>query len=83
MNKFYPHRKLYFGEIRRTQQPPILADSPNTNTRCRYCQNEDTQRIINHIDLQPFVDFYIHRKFIAYSCHLCGGLGHWEIIDKL
>jgi hypothetical protein len=54
---------------------------PNTcgMTQCRYCYNEDTQRIIHPYDLQPFVAYYGDKNFQVYSCYLCGGLWHWEM----
>jgi hypothetical protein len=48
-------------------------------TQCRYCYNEDTQRIIHPYDLQPFVAYYGDKNFQVYSCYLCGGLWHWEM----
>ena len=88
-DKAYPNRKLLPGEIARTEQEykpwkkhsPLGNTHPNTcgMTQCRYCYNEDTQRIIHPYDLQPFVAYYGDKNFQVYSCYLCGGLWHWEM----
>jgi hypothetical protein len=72
-NKAYPNRELYPREIVRTEQK-CVADGK----RCVYCRNDDTQRIINPVDLQPFESYYRGKPFRVYSCYLCGGLWHWE-----
>jgi len=50
-------------------------------TQCRYCGNEDAERIVNPFDLRPFVDYYKSAAFRVYVCGCCGGLWHWEVTN--
>lgn len=46
---------------------------------CKYCYNEDTQRITDPIDLAPYAKHYEGREFKAFSCFCCGAKFHFEV----
>ena len=59
---------------------PFGYTHPNDDKRqmCPYCYNEDTQRITDFVDLQPYQEHHKGKPFKAYSCYCCGGKWHWS-----
>ena len=45
---------------------------------CPYCYNEDTQRIVDFLELEPYRDYHRGKPYKAYSCYCCGGWWHWS-----
>ena len=39
---------------------------------CTYCKNLDTQRILDPVDLAPYVEHYGGEDFKAFACYCCG-----------
>lgn len=72
----YPYdRDLYPGEISRTDQSHYNFDE-ETEKECRYCYNENIQRIMDELALRPFANYH-KAPFRAYSCYCCGAI--WSL----
>jgi len=59
---------------------PFGYTHPNDDKRqmCPYCYNEDTQRIIDLVDLKPYQEYHKGKPFMAYSCDCCAGKWHFS-----
>lgn len=56
-----------------------LKDNDDKRQICQYCYNEDTKRITDFTDLQPYKDYYKERPFVAYSCYCRNSKWHYAV----
>lgn len=57
----------------------LLARHPfEPATICRVCQNQDTTRILDHIELEAYYKIYQNKAFKVYCCNLCNN--RWSFV---
>ncbi len=47
------------------------------NQVCRCCKSQETRKIVDKVELKPWLDFYKTLDFAAYECQPCGYKFSW------
>jgi hypothetical protein len=65
-----------FRRVDPVKRSPYGHIHPDTdaNTMCPYCKNEDTEKVTDSVDLNPFRDVYKERKHQVMHCHCCNAV---------